>query len=268
MAYDSVENVVILFGGITSSEMTVTNDTWIFDCDTREWTEVHPSVVPLARYGHVMTYDMSINKAIMAFGNNYDVGFLNDTFTYDVSTNTWSEIECIGAPGHLKWPSMVYDSINGRNILFGGCIMYPSYAAVDDTLVFDAETSTWTNLEPAQAPEPRLIPGLAFDSKHGVVVLHGGINAGGDTKFGDTWIYSYASNRWTETSQIPSSITTSTISGTETTLSTISTTETSTTSRTDTTTVTQFPDPLLIVISSGVIGVVVIVVILTLRKRN
>ncbi|UCE10638.1 MAG: hypothetical protein JSW61_01540, partial [Candidatus Thorarchaeota archaeon] len=112
MAYDPVENVIVLFGGVSSSAMIPLDDVWIFDCETREWTELYPSVVPLARYGHVMTYDMSMNRTVMAFGNNLDVGFQNDTWTYDVSTNTWSEIEYIGTPGHLKWPSMVYDSIN------------------------------------------------------------------------------------------------------------------------------------------------------------
>jgi N-acetylneuraminic acid mutarotase len=249
MAYDSVENVVILFGGITSSAMTAINDTWIFDCDTREWTELHPSDAPIARYGHVMTYDASINRTIMAFGLNYSVGFLNDMWTYDVSTNVWSQIDYIGTPNHLKWSSIVYDSTHEKNILFGGCIMYPSYEAVDDTCEFDGETYTWTDLESTLAPTPRLMPGLSFDSKHSIVILHGGINAGGDSKFGDTWTYSYESNTWFDTS-LSSYTPPTTISGT------------------DTDTTNPLLNLMIPVVIVGVVAAAVFVVLVILRKRK
>jgi len=250
MAYDSVDNVVILYGGITSSAMTAIDDVWMFDCETRDWTELLPLEVPTARYGHVMTYDASVNRMIMAFGLNYSVGFLDDTWSYDVPTNTWSEIDYSGAPGNLKWSSMVYDSIGERNILFGGCKMYPSYEAVDDTIAFDAETNTWINLEPSLSPVARLMPGLAFDSEHNVVVLHGGINAGGDSKYEDTWIYSCMSNTWTEMDSIPD-------------------TTTSTSHGIDTSNGPWFPDLIIATIIVGIIAVsIVVVVVILLKKRT
>ncbi|MFX1484786.1 MAG: kelch repeat-containing protein [Promethearchaeota archaeon] len=247
MAFDSVENAVILFGGISSSAMTPVDDIWMFDCETRDWTELHPPTVPLARYGHVMTYDVSNDMIIMALGNTFEDGFQNDFWTYDISTNTWTEITVIGNPDSLKWSSMVYDSINEKNILFGGCVIEPSYEAVDDTCEFDAETGTWTVLEPASAPVPRIAPGLAFDSREGIVVLHGGVNAGGDTKYSDTWTFSYTSNTWTD-------------------MGLISTTTTSTTSGTNT--VSTPPDLLTISVLVGVFGIAIFAVAFLLRKRS
>ncbi|MFW9893971.1 MAG: kelch repeat-containing protein, partial [Candidatus Thorarchaeota archaeon] len=64
LAYDPQENAVILFGGFDADGYE-TDDTWKFDCETREWTDLAPSTTPLARYGHVMVYDESINLIVM-----------------------------------------------------------------------------------------------------------------------------------------------------------------------------------------------------------
>jgi hypothetical protein len=249
MVYDSVENVVILFGGIIDSSMNPVDDTWIFDCETREWTEVNPSVNPLARYAHVMTFDASIGKAVLAFGSNYEVGFLNDIWTFDVSTNSWSQVSYTGTPNQMYGSSMVYDSIQEKNILFGGCRTDPAYEALDDTCEFDGETNSWSDREPDQNPGPRQVPGMSFDSKYGLVILQGGMNAGGDTKYGDTWIYSYTSNTWYDTSLSSYVLPTTTVEP-------------------NTNTSNQPPDLIASIVIVGVAGVSIIVVIVFLRKRS
>ncbi len=198
LAYDPNENVVILFGGF-DDEGWETDGTWSFDCETREWTELFPSEKPLARYGHVMTYDTNISRVIMSCGNTMSEGHQDDTWTFDTSTNTWTEISTIGDPNNLKWPSMVYDSINQRSILFGGQV---GDNAVDATQIYDAYTTRWTNPRPEESPPARINSGLAFDSKHGVVILYGGLLIDQDEdiwlQMSDTWTYSYTENVWTE----------------------------------------------------------------------
>jgi len=205
LAYDPVENVVILFGGFDDTGWT-TDDTWSFDCDTREWTELSPTVKPLARYGHVMTYDTNISKIILTCGNTWDQGHQDDTWIYDTSTNTWTELDPIGDPNNLKWPSMVYDSINQKSILFGGQV---GNSAVDETQIYDAFSNRWTNPLPDESPPPRINSGLAFDPKHGVVILYGGllIDEENDhsTQMEDLWVYSYDANTWTDMSEVSQS---------------------------------------------------------------
>ena len=202
LAYDPIENVVILFGGF-DEEGWDTDETWSFDCETREWTELFPSEVPLARYGHVMTYDTNISRIILSCGNTWSEGHQDDTWTFDVSANTWTEIDTIGDPNNLKWPSMVYDSINQKSILFGGQV---GDNAVDATQVYDAFTTRWANPHPEQSPPARINSGLAFDSMHGIVILYGGllINEDDDLwiQMDDTWTYSYTENVWTEMTEI------------------------------------------------------------------
>ncbi|MHA2059048.1 MAG: Kelch repeat-containing protein, partial [Candidatus Thorarchaeota archaeon] len=193
MAYDSQENAVILFGGFGDDGME-TDDTWKFDCTTREWIEVSPATAPLARYGHVMVYDEAINQIVLTAGNTASQGHQDDTWAFDVATSNWTELTPIGNPDRLKWPSMTYDSVNQKCILFGGQI---GDIAVDRTSVYDALTNTWTRRYPDVAPEARINIGLVFDSVNNVTIMFGGATVEIDT-YDDTWTYSYESNVWTE----------------------------------------------------------------------
>jgi N-acetylneuraminic acid mutarotase len=193
LAYDPQENAVILFGGF-DDEGFETDDTWKFDCVTREWAELSPTTAPLARYGHVMVYDEVINKMVMTSGNTMSQGHQQDTWTLDVATSNWTELDPTGDPDRLKWPSMTYDSVNQKCILFGGQI---GDTAVDRTWEYDALTNTWTRRYPSVAPEARINTGLAFDSINNVTLLFGGATVGIDP-FNDTWSYSYESNVWTQ----------------------------------------------------------------------
>ena len=193
LAYDPQENAVILFGGFDDEGM-VTDDTWMFDCATREWTELSPATAPLARYGHVMVYDETINKLVMTSGNTAYQGHQDDTWTFDVATSSWTELTPTGTPDRLKWPSMTYDSVNQKCILFGGQI---GDYAVDHTWVYDGHTNTWTRRYPDVAPEDRINTGLAFDSVNNIIILFGGA-AVEIEPYDDTWAYSYEDNAWTQ----------------------------------------------------------------------
>jgi hypothetical protein len=193
LAYDAQENAVVLFGGFGEDGLE-TDDTWKFDCVTREWNELFPVTTPLARYGLVMVYDEAINKIVMTAGNTASQGHQDDTWTFDAATSNWTELTPIGTPDRLKWPSMTYDSVNNKCILFGGQI---GDTAVDRTWVYDALMNTWARAYPDSAPESRINTGLAFDSVNNVTILFGGASVD-IAPYDDTWTYSYDSNIWTE----------------------------------------------------------------------
>lgn len=198
LAFDSKENVVILFGGFGSDGME-TDDTWKFDLETREWSDLAPVTRPLARYGHVMVYDESTEQIVMTNGNTAYQGHQRDTWTFNTSSNTWTQLETVGDPDRLKWPSMTYDTVNEKAILFGGQI---GDTAVSGTWIFDGSLSSWQKRYPDTSPAPRINTGLAFDSRNNVTILYGGADVE-FTTFDDTWTYSYESNNWTDMSEIP-----------------------------------------------------------------
>ena len=203
LAYDPQENAVILFGGFGDDGLE-TDDTWKFDCATREWTELTPTAVPLARYGHVMVYDEAIQKIVMTSGNTESQGHQDDTWTFETATSNWTELTPTGKPDHLKWPSMTYDSVNRKCILFGGQI---GDTAVDRTWVYDSLMNTWARRYPTTAPTSRINTGLAFDSVNNVTILFGGATVEIEA-FDDTWTYSYDSNIWTQMEESEPSTTT------------------------------------------------------------
>ncbi|MFX1483831.1 MAG: Kelch repeat-containing protein [Promethearchaeota archaeon] len=192
LAYDPLENVVILFGGFNETGRE-TDETWKFDLATREWSELTPAIAPLARYGHVMVYDESVKLIILTAGNTATQGHQDDTWAYNATDNTWTELIPTGKPDPLKWPSMTYDSANQKCILFGGQI---GDNAVDRTWVYDALMNTWTRQYPDLSPQERINTGLAYDSVQNVTILFGGLSAG--TTLDDTWSYSYESDTWTK----------------------------------------------------------------------
>jgi hypothetical protein len=277
MSYDAAENVVVLFGGFDETSMT-SDETWIFNCTSRDWIELTPSEVPLSRYGHAMIYDDSISKTILCCGNTDSHGHQDDTWTFDVSTNTWSEITTDGNPDNLKWPSMVYDSINKKSILFGGQI---GNSEVNGTFSYDAQTSNWTRMEPEVAPGGRIVAGFAFDSNFGVSILYGGMTEQG-VPYDDTWSYCYSTNTWTDltiqdgptcnqdlmtTSETSTSEVATSTSESSSTLTTTPS-DKSITSSTTSDTITDTPDLTGMYLGMGLGIVIVIGVIIYVRKKS
>jgi hypothetical protein len=198
LAFDPKENAVILFGGFGSDGME-TDDTWKFDLDTREWSDLAPAMTPLARYGHVMVYDESIEQIVMTCGNTAYQGHQRDTWTFNTTSNEWTELDPIGDPDRLKWPSMTYDTVNQKAILFGGQI---GDLAVSGTWIYDGVLNTWQERYPDAHPSSRINTGLAFDASNSITVLFGGADVEFNV-FSDTWTYSFDSNNWTDMSEIP-----------------------------------------------------------------
>ncbi|MFW9968079.1 MAG: Kelch repeat-containing protein [Candidatus Thorarchaeota archaeon] len=198
MAYDPKMNAVILFGGFNSDGVE-TDDTWKFNVETREWSDLAPSTTPLARYGHVMVYDESIQQIIMTCGNTAYQGHQDDTWAYNSSSNTWTELATNGNPDRLKWPSLTYDILNKKAILFGGQV---GDNPVSGTWIFDGSLNSWQKRYPDSPPDPRVNTGLAFDSSNNITVLFGGADFEFNT-YSDTWAYSFESNSWTVMSDVP-----------------------------------------------------------------
>ena len=112
MAYDCVNNKVVLFGGGWGKG----NDTWLYDIATNTWDQKFPNQSPSARYGHAMTYDSQNNKIVL-FGG---AGGGEESWIYDVSSNNWTQVITDLKPSSRQQHTLVYDSHNNKVILFGG----------------------------------------------------------------------------------------------------------------------------------------------------
>ena len=140
------------------------------------------------------------DTAIVMFGGQGR----NDTWALDAEAKSWAQMIPSQAPGappglsQLK-NSMVYDRDNDVFILFGGCLCTGDTGSSSrDTWVYHLPSNTWAKRTPPVSPPPRQGHSLVYDSANRVVVLFGGFDAPSLKYYNDLWIYSYATNTWTQ----------------------------------------------------------------------
>ena len=120
---------------------------------------------------------------VLLFGG-YDAGGLDgldgETWVYDLSANTWTEMAPAAAPSARYYHAMA--SVGGDQVLlFGG----GDYDHCGDSWVYDLSANTWTEMAPAAAPSPR--SGHAMATLGGdAVLLFAGYDGVGT--YGDTWL--------------------------------------------------------------------------------
>src|SRR3989441_1515414 len=153
-----------------------------------------PLVGPPVRDFHAMAYDSRSERVILfggwgGYGNPRPLG---DTWAYDFSTNTWTQMfPAVGPPARMYF-AMTYDNQSDRVILFGGGDLSSNF---NDTWAYDFNTNTWTDMTPVSSPSALYWDAMAYDSAADRVILFGGQGSSGVVN--DTWAYDFKSNAWT-----------------------------------------------------------------------
>lgn len=139
------------------------------------------------RNAQALVYDEGLNKIIL-FGGANERRVLNETWEF--SGGRWSIIDT-GSPPPRTFPSMVYDSVRKRILMFGGKrSLFGKTASdqdfLDDFWEFDGKT--WTQIK-VPTPDARAEASATFDRHRQRVVLFGGyrIESGGVLRLSDTW---------------------------------------------------------------------------------
>ena len=209
LAYDSKNEVVILFGGDVDPFLS-TAETWVYDYDTNTWTNRTTSVAPPPRSGHSMVFDTQSERILLFGGQYWDGQFeyaYHDTWTYDYDTNQWTNVTPAISPGNRMFYGMSYDEVFDRTVIFGGFSGGSGVTRTgfnDETWVFDLETANWTELTITEAPGARAYGKMVYHSAIGCSVLYGGWNEETGQYYSDTWAYNYSTNTWTQLDVSPS----------------------------------------------------------------
>lgn len=185
MAYDSIREEIILFGGMGQANSDLKNDTWKWDGSN--WLQLFPMDSPSPRVHHHMVYDSGRDKIVLFGGcgeGNVDV---NDLWEWN--GNTWLKREDIPdpKPEARRAFGMTYDNINGRIYIFGG-FRENGYTWFSDFWYFDG--NSWTLIDqPGQLkPCARAMVKMEFDDSRNLIFLHGGHFKYGNI-FNDSWIW-------------------------------------------------------------------------------
>jgi hypothetical protein len=197
--YDSVADKFILYGGIKEFNWEGNNefyhDTWIYNPRTNAWANITPSANPGGRWTFGMVYDSSADKTLL-FGGGHDIGdgsfgvADNETWAFDLTTTTWTQLNTVTSPPPRSHHRMVFDSYNNISMFFGGD--QDEFNAKSDTWIFDYASKTWTELNCSVHPSDRWSSGIAYNSITNEIILCGGmISVSPRTFERDTWIFTY-----------------------------------------------------------------------------
>ena len=200
LVYDIESDRMVLFSGWPDlhDDGTRYNDTWTYDYDTNTWTNMSPPVLPSGRGGHAMAYYEEADVMVMFGGvtgwQSDDEKYMADTWTYDLNTNTWTNMSPTNYPTPRIYASMGYDNESDVIVMFGGFM--EDHSAGHETWIYNLTSNTWTNATTVSHPEARFFGSLFFDYDGNRVLLGGGGNWVGYTN--DLWEYNYGANTWTE----------------------------------------------------------------------
>src|SRR5580704_15073243 len=97
-------------------------------------------------------------------------------------TVSWTQLSPATSPSARAYPSMAYDPVSKKIILFGG---FSAKGYLNDTWSFDG--TNWTHLSTSSAPPVRTNASMIFDKGSRKLVMFGGYN--GSNYLGDTWTF-------------------------------------------------------------------------------
>lgn len=147
MAYDSVRDRVVVFGGLTPPLCGDHNDT--LEWDGLTWTPIvpHNASAPSKRQSHAMAYD-SIRGRLVLFGGTTSTGRKADTWEWDGVR--WSDVSpASSSPSPRNLHAMAYDALRNNVVLFGG----DGISGRGETWTWNG--ASWTLESPGLSPSPR-----------------------------------------------------------------------------------------------------------------
>ena len=189
MASINNDDKILLFGGSDLSNQY--NDTWIYDLSDNNWTEISTSTAPSGRVFPTMAPVYNTDKIILYGGMNTTTAYDNETWIFNISSNTWTQKTPSGTPTQSLSDAMATIYGSDRVVLFTGWVgTYNS-----ETWVYDLSDNTWTNKNPSTIPSKRRNSAMANFHGTDIFLLFGGYD--GTTK-SDTWIYYLGANTWVQ----------------------------------------------------------------------
>jgi hypothetical protein len=131
-AYDAEGSQSVLVGGHISlyrngqySSGGYNSGVWSYNYMENRWQEVESldsdELIPPARYWQGAAMN-STDQELLIFGGNSGMGFIGDTWIYDVISKEWGNIDCIQIPEPPPRVNgaVVYDPKEEAFVLFGG----------------------------------------------------------------------------------------------------------------------------------------------------
>ncbi|HLF06380.1 MAG TPA: kelch repeat-containing protein, partial [Thermoplasmata archaeon] len=189
-SFDPGARRIAVFGGKLDSGLA-TPQIWLYDPGNDSWEKTYPSTTPEARFSHAMTYDPGGRTHIM-FGGGPFAGWLNDTWSFDMTTRNWTELAPSTAPSPRGFAAIASDPIGGEIVLFGGRDIS---GPMNETWHYDRTRNAWELVNTTVYPPARWGHTLVSCVPCGSLLMFGGEDRAGRV-LNDLWEYYSVNRTW------------------------------------------------------------------------
>jgi len=189
--YVPSSNSMLIFGGQGSSAFL--NDLWSYSISSNSWTQLNSSTSPSVRAGHTAIY-LSSSNSMLVFGGYTGGGWLNELWSYNISSNSWTQLNSSTSPSVRSENTAIYLSSSNSMLVFGG---YTGASWVNDLWSYNISSNTWVQLNPPNPlPSARAGHTAVYVSSSNSMLVFGGYN--GASWLNDLWSYNISSNTWSQ----------------------------------------------------------------------
>ena len=197
--YHSEAKQVVLYAGGTSNggswKAKGKTQTYDFITNTRE--SMPANEMPYGYLGTQLAYDEESGVIILYGGYNVETTqIFDDTFAYDLNTNTWTNMVPTTKPPARELHAMVYHPTLDRVVMFGGRIM--GSEGRDETWMYDYNTNAWELIPVTKAPSGREDAIMVYVASTDQIILFGGRSTMGGSLLNDLWAFDLAEKTWIE----------------------------------------------------------------------
>ncbi|PJC30045.1 hypothetical protein CO052_00090, partial [Candidatus Saccharibacteria bacterium CG_4_9_14_0_2_um_filter_41_9] len=210
--YDSYNKQMVRYGGyghiydLTAPDATGFHhaEAWTYSMDPNSSsynfiTNITPATGPLAGEVSAVVYDSNYRRLVRfgSLGYNQDQS-LNDTWTMSLDParsdyHTWIRLTTTGGPPAARWgAATIFDPVNSRMILFGGCDSGQTSTHYNDAWRLslpdpdNSPTYTWTSISAGTPPSARFQSTSIYDSSNIRMLVFGG-RTSTPTYLNDLW---------------------------------------------------------------------------------
>ncbi len=203
--YDSKADRVVFYASLTMSGPAYhkMRETYVYDPNNDKLEKVSPKETPFGYLGSQLVYDSKADRFILFGGYDFRKDLLLDeTWSYDLNANTWTDRKPAQKPPGRNFHSMIYIPTIDRVLLFGGDTASTGVNPHDtDSWLYDYNRNSWKLLKTPNGPPVRYYSSMVYVSSIDRVLMYGGESAAGGGILGDFWSFNPKTLSWEELQQ-------------------------------------------------------------------